>query len=93
MSTTETVFDGAKAEAFGGHIMSVLGSLLSRPVAGVPSRGDARGYKDLGRSLCETGHRPGGSRASIRYRSHRVRARDAPWRTISSLRRQRVSRL
>src|SRR5689334_24312949 len=24
MTTTETVFDGAKAEAFGGHIMSIL---------------------------------------------------------------------
>ena len=33
MTTTETVFDGAKAEAFGGHIMSILkGSLLSSMV-------------------------------------------------------------
>ena len=33
MTTTETVFDGAKAGAFGGHIMSILkGSLLSSMV-------------------------------------------------------------
>jgi winged helix-turn-helix protein len=33
MTTTETVFDGAKAEAFGGHLMSILGgSLLSSMV-------------------------------------------------------------
>jgi hypothetical protein len=33
MTTTETVFDGAKAEAFGGHIMSILkGSLLGSMV-------------------------------------------------------------
>jgi hypothetical protein len=33
MTATETAFDGAKAEAFGGHLMSILGgSLLSSMV-------------------------------------------------------------
>jgi hypothetical protein len=33
MTTTETAFDSAKAEAFGGHLMSILsGSLLSSMV-------------------------------------------------------------
>src|SRR5215470_15725759 len=33
MTTTQTTFDGAKAEAFGGHVMSILtGSLLSSMV-------------------------------------------------------------
>ena len=70
MTTTQTTFDGAKAEAFGGHVMSILtGSLLSSMVdighrtglLAAAAEGPATSEQLAARARCENGTCANGS--------------------------------